>query len=610
MKRINLLDMETSNKIAAGEVVERPASVVKELIENSIDAGAKNISVEISDGGERLIKIVDDGQGIHPEDIEKAFLPHATSKIEKVEELFTIRTMGFRGEALASVAAVSKVKLISRTEEFSSGKEISIHGGVIEYIKDVGCNIGTTIEVGELFYNVPARLKFLKTPIREAAIITDIIERLSIANDTVAFKLISNDKKIINTFGSGNVCDTIRSIYGKKIFDNTFYFEKHSDTASIYGYLGNSEISRGSRNNQSIFVNKRYIKSKLVTVAVEGAYKSFLTVHKFPFFILFLDIYSEFLDINVHPTKSEVKFKDERIVFKLVFDAVHAALTNIYKTSLEYNNSFKCDEAKVEAINPQTVQLPIDLKGSLDFKYKNESMINNNYTVNEEKDNLIEPPSFKLATSDEKPLVTSMAIEKEKREYKLPRLKIIGQLLNTYILTEGEEGLFIIDQHAAHEKIIFERYLKEIESSQVVSQLLLIPVLVELSGEDYVYYIENHDFFHSAGFNIEQFGDRTVAIREVPFVLGKPDYKNLFSDIIDNLKNMGSGKTMEIKYDKIAKLACKAAVKANNVLSQQEMSALIEELGYAESPFTCPHGRPTIIKMATLDIEKKFKRIQ
>ena len=333
MERINVLDLETSNKIAAGEVVERPSSVVKELLENSIDSKAKNITVEIVDGGQKSIKIIDDGHGIHPDDVEKAFMPHATSKISNIEDVYKIDTMGFRGEALASIASVSNTLLKSRIEEIDFGKEISISGGIVNHIQDTGCNVGTTIEVNDLFFNVPARQKFLKTTSREAAYISDIVDRLALANPDISFKFVNNNKKGLNTYGTGKLIDAIRCVYGKSISENIIGIEKHNDIVSVHGYIGNSEISRGSRNNQSIFVNKRYVKNKLITAAVENAFKSFLTVNKFPFFIVFLDIFPEYIDVNVHPTKSEIKFRDDREIFKLIFDAVHEALRNSLKDS-------------------------------------------------------------------------------------------------------------------------------------------------------------------------------------------------------------------------------------------------------------------------------------
>lgn len=602
MNRINILDTQTSNKIAAGEVVERPFSVVKELIENSIDANSLNIIIEIEEGGRKSIKVTDDGLGIHPEDIEKAFLPHATSKISSIDDIYHVNTMGFRGEALASIAAVSKTQLISKTKESESGKEISIIGGNLELIKDTACNTGTTVIVEDLFFNVPARLKFLKSSQSESAAITDIIHRLAMANPNVSIKYFNNAKSILTTYGTGNLIDTIRCIYGKSICNNIISFERHSDMASVYGYIGNSEICRGSRNNQSIFVNGRYIKSKLITAAAENAFKSFITINKFPFFIIFLEIYPEFIDVNVHPTKSEVKFNNDREVFKLVFDSIHEALKDDTKRSFNSDTLFqedtkenvfygeqtvqqfyineaaeKVDKDKGDILSKQIIKLPMDLKSET-TDYKNDEIVNNK------------------SYGDCEP--------------KLPNLTIIGSLYNTYILTQGPEGLYIIDQHAAHEKVLFEKLKHDMLKMTVISQLLISPVVIELSHDDFTCFMENVTVFNTAGFSIDVFGTNTISIREVPLILGKPDIIPLFTSILDNLKNLGSGIAVEVKYDTLAKMACKSAVKAHDVLSDAEMNALIEDLKYLDEPFNCPHGRPTIVKMTLGELEKKFKRIQ
>lgn len=636
MDRINVLNEDTSNKIAAGEVVERPYSVVKELVENSIDANSKNITVEIFEGGQKSIRITDDGIGIHPEDIEKAFMPHATSKIKTVDDIFKIATMGFRGEALASIGAISNTVLKSRTADFNYGREVSLSGGKLNYITDTGMNIGTAIEVNDIFFNVPARMKFLKSPMREGASISDIVSRIAMAHSNISFKLFNNDKKVVHTYGNNNIIDSIRSIYGKNTTDNLIYFENHSDTATIYGYVGNSEISRGSRNNQTIFVNKRYIKSRLITAAVETAFKSFLTINKFPFFVVFLDIFPEFIDVNIHPTKAEVKFRDDREIFKLIFDGVHAAIKNSLKDTFDIDfeklefkektnyekidyfdvidNTKKKDEQKFSA------ELPIDLKNTNSFI--NLSDNNKDYLMNidrDKKNTYIEERSaadnkgFNNNSFEEKIKEAKVSYEREPEQLKIakfPSLDVIGQFNNTYILAQSMGELYIIDQHAAHEKILFEKYRNEINLGEINIQLLLTPLVMELNSEDYYYYIENEEIFKTAGFTIEIFGDNTITIREIPYFLGKLDIKNFFLAILDNLKNMGNGKTTVVKYDSIAKMACKSAIKANDRLSIAELNSLIEELRYLAEPFNCPHGRPTIIKMTLQELEKKFKRIQ
>jgi DNA mismatch repair protein MutL len=633
LKRVNLLDVETSNKIAAGEVVERPSSVVKELVENSIDAGAKNITVETTEGGQKSIKVIDDGEGIHSEDIEKAFMPHATSKIETIDDVYSINTMGFRGEALASIASVSNTILKSKTLELDYGKEIYITGGTVNYLKEVGCNVGTTIEVNDIFFNVPARQKFLKSSSRESAYISDILNRLALAHSDIAFKLFNNSKKSLITYGTGNLIDTIRCIYGKSICDNIINFERHTDVMSIYGYIGNSEVSRGSRNNQSIFVNKRYIKNKLITAAVENAFKSFLMINKYPFFVLFLDIFPEYIDVNVHPTKSEIKFREDRDIFKVTFDTVHKALRDSIKDSFniplqETTSDLSTAIGKnVESLSlennlekkKELVQLPIDLNSKPQTNYKDEQFGNNkNYQM---KSSLEGFSGFQLCKenstlseqdiNDNKFIIEEKIIkESSENEAKFPRLNVIGQFHSTYILAQYMDTLYLIDQHAAHEKILFEKYKSSIKENKVIAQILIAPVVLELYHDDFLYYVDNKETFSKVGFNIEIFGDNTISIREVPLILGKPDVKNLFMDILENIKNMGSGETWEIKYNAIARLSCRSAVKANDNLSTIEMESLVQELRFIEDPFNCPHGRPTIIKFTLTELEKKFKRIQ
>jgi len=638
MKRINILSQDTANKIAAGEVVERASSAVKELVENSIDAGSENITIEIEESGSKLIRISDDGSGIHPEDIEKAFMPHATSKIYNIEDIFSINSFGFRGEALSSVASVAKVLIKTRTGDFDFGKEMYIEGGEIKYIKDVGCNIGTTIEVRDLFFNVPARQKFLKSPQRENGLISDLVLRLALGNYKVAFKLYSNGKEVLTSYRNENPKDTIRTLYGKQVYDNILPFETHSDIISIHGYVGNSEISRGSRNRQSIYVNSRLIKSSTITAAVENAFKSFITVNKFPFFVVYIDIFPEYIDPNVHPTKAEIKFFDEKSLFKLVFDGVHLALRESLKDSFridEENDSLDIVSKEKEFEGISVVQMPIDFRGNMVKEVadneisifpleKNNSSITSkdNYNTynykdsyNNKSNDVSTVSSSYQAVNNEKETLKNVTIDNTSitsnfDEPKLPIIKIIGQFNNSYIIGEYNKELYLIDQHAAHEKVLFEKYKKSITALEVVSQVLLTPLIIELGFEDYSYYDENKEIFKRCGFLIEDFGDNSVAIREVPMFLGKPDVKNLFYDIIENIKALGSASASELKYDKIASLACKAAVKANNRLSQIEMEALINELRYIEEPFTCPHGRPTIIKFSLYDLEKRFKRIQ
>ncbi|MBI5976879.1 DNA mismatch repair endonuclease MutL [Clostridium perfringens] len=673
MNRINILNADTANKIAAGEVVERPSSVVKELVENSLDAGAKNITIEIQNGGESLIKIIDDGSGVHPEDVEKAFNPHATSKIKDTYDIFSINTLGFRGEALPSIASIARVDFKSKTEDFDMGKELIISGGEKESLTDCSMNRGTQIEVRDLFFNVPARKKFLKTTARESALINDLVNRISLANPDVSFKLFNNNKKILNTYGNGKLIDVIRTIYGKSTAENLIYFEEHKDTASVYGFIGNDTLARASRNNQSLFVNKRYVKNRSLTVAVENAFRSFNVTGKFPFFVLFIDTYPELIDVNIHPTKSEIKFKDERFIFKVVFDAVHSAMREYVKDTFTLPEE---EEKKFEALKEEVIQESLDkeistlekLKENINYKVSedrkkeeiysynpskdyeaktevnipvdflskenqdesskfNNSLENNDFKEfstkreisydpilikNELKDKVSESTSESLERSDYKCNKNEYGNSIEEiiyREAKFPKLRVIGQFNKTYILAEYDSTLYLIDQHAAHEKILFEKYSSDIAKKKVEIQPLMIPLVVNLPTEDYLYYDENKEIFEKAGFKISDFGDNSIRIEEVPYFLDKLNPTELITSMINNLKKMGTGETVEVKYNKIASMSCRAAVKANDVLSILEMENLIEDLRYINDPFHCPHGRPTIIKFTSYELDKKFKRI-
>ena len=630
MKRINLLDEDTSNKIAAGEVVEGPSSVVKELVENSIDANSKNIIIEIEQGGTSLIRIIDDGDGIYKDDIEKAFLPHATSKIKNSSDIYSLHTLGFRGEALPSIASVSKLNIKSKIQDDEYGMELYIEGGKIISKEECATNKGTVIEVKELFYNVPARKKFLKSISREGSLIVDLVNRIALSNPSISFKLFRDGKKVIHTYGNNNLKDTIRTIYGKNISENLIYFENASDKLTIYGYIGKEEIARGSRNNQSLFVNGRYVKHKTITAAIENAFKSFSTCNKFPFYILFIEVYPEFVDVNIHPTKAEIKFDDDRTIYTSVFHTVHNAFkkevfdsfkiednVNVYKGPEVENISM--DLSNLKDKDQEIVTLPVDLKQDSIYKDKDEEDFNLNKPVtvfeNEEIINtnnnfnkiLESEEDYNNLSKDDNANINETS--KNKKEAKFPSIRIIGQYNKTYIIGEYDEVLYLIDQHAAHEKILFEKYLKSIENGDIVVQPLLVPAILELTADDFCYYEENKEVFKNAGFTLEEFGGNTLSLKEVPYFLGKLNPKSLFLSILDNLKLLGSGKTCEVKYNKIATMACKAAVKANNELSEMEMAKLIEDLRYIDDPFHCPHGRPTIIKFTNYDIEKMFRRI-
>lgn len=656
--RINMLSKETFSKIAAGEVVEKPSSVVKELVENSIDAGSKNITVEIVNAGLDLIKIVDDGHGIYNDDLEKAFMPHATSKIRDINDIFNINTLGFRGEALASVASVSKILLKSKTKD-EDAMEVYIEGGDLKYKKYTNQNQGTLIEVKELFFNVPARFKFLKSTTKETSNIGDVMSKLALSHPEIAFTYINNDKVILKTYGNNNQRDVIRTVYNKKIYENVNYFDKEIDGVRVYGYIGNEEISRGSRSQQTIFINSRHINSRTITAAVERAYQSFITISKFPFFVLSIDLDPTKVDVNVHPQKAEVKFEDDKFIFSTVFDSIHKTLREVYKDNLGFlnendersiedkyksgilnkeslkenettqnisqgvfnfdqnskintGNSFSNSEVlkstpsetyvrEVNLISENEVDIPIDLKNN--FTVSNEEINSENIFKEEQNKNIFTNDKNKVNNDSE------MLYNNLLDAPKFPEMEIIGQYSKTYILAQYNQTLYLFDQHACHEKINFENYMEEFKNHSIVVQPLLVPELADLSMEDWNLYLENKELFTQAGFSIEEFGDRTVSIREVPAFLGRSNPKTYFNEILDNLKNLGKGTKEEVRFMKIATAACKASIKANDKLTFDEMKSLLDRLRYIKEPFTCPHGRPTMIKFELKDIEKMFRRI-
>ena len=616
MGKINILSRDTFNKIAAGEVVERPVSVVKELIENSIDAKASEIYVEIQDGGETLIKIVDNGEGILEDDLRNAFLPHATSKIRTADDLFSISTMGFRGEALSSIASVSRVLTRSKTPG-NDGREILVEGGEIRYEKFAPMDQGTVMEIRDLFYNVPARKKFLKTTNREGSIIAEIVSKISIAHPEISFRLLVEGREVLRTYGTGDQKDVIRQVYSKKVYENLFYFENHFDSFSVFGFIGKEEISRGSRSHETIFVNRRLIQSKTITAAAEKAFKSFATVSRFPFFVINIEVFPEIIDVNIHPQKAEIKFEDEGHIFKSVFATIHAAMGEGLKDSFAVKDEVQ-RESYVQISHPVTetpvyIDIPVDTMRSGFLEAKElpgeketlpERMVYSETTAAETKLQSEESGSSELREEQ-----TVHYLEEKTRSPKFPMPRIIGQFRGTYILTQIHDELYIFDQHAAHEKINFEKYMKEIKEGNVVSQGLLIPEIVDLDLDDYSLVNENRETLQAAGFNIEDFGDRSISIREVPIFLGKIQASSYLHEILDNIRNLGKGNKEDVKYLKIATAACKSSIKAYDELTLEEMRHLIEELRFIDEPFTCPHGRPTMVKLTEKDMQKMFRRI-
>jgi len=613
MGKINVLSKDTFNKIAAGEVVERPASVAKELVENSIDAKATEIYIEILEGGEKLIKIVDNGEGIMEEDMRNAFLPHATSKIRTADDLFSISTMGFRGEALSSISSVSKVLTRSKTKE-NDGREILVEGGEIRYEKFSSMDQGTLMEIRDLFYNVPARKKFLKSTSRESSIISEILSKISMAHPKISFKLVVDGKEILRTYGTGNQKDVIRQVYNKKVYENLFYFENHYDSFSIFGYIGNEEISRGSRSHETIFVNKRLVQSKVITTAAEKAFKSFATVSRFPFFVINIEVFPEIIDVNIHPQKAEIKFEDESHIFKSVFGTVHGAMRDGLKDTFAIEKEEE-EESFVQlshsaANTPVYIDIPVDTMKQIGATVTGvetdmeKSPDQGDYGSYENSDQKLRE-DHGLMRREEWPAGS----DEVERTAKFPMPEIIGQFRDTYILTEIHDELYIFDQHAAHEKINFEKYMQGIREGSVASQGLLIPEIVDLDMEDHQLYLDNKEVLKEAGFIIEDFGDRSISIREVPLFLGKVQASSYLHEILDNIRNLGKGNKEDVKYLRIATAACKASIKAYEPLTMEEMRYLIEELRFIKEPFTCPHGRPTLVKLTEKDMQKMFRRI-
>lgn len=608
---VKLLDNQTINKIAAGEVVEKPASIVKELVENSIDAGSTEITVEIEGGGINLIRISDNGNGIYKDDMDLAFLRHATSKIESHNDLNSINTLGFRGEALASIASISKVEMISRTKEENTGYRIYLEGGRIIEKQEAGAPFGTTITVKNVFYNTPARLKFLKSESREGIYITDLMQNLAFSHPEISFKYKSKGKMVFATKGDGDLKSVILSIYGREAASNLIEVKYNADLISISGFIGNSSISKSSRNYQSIFINGRYVKNKTTLAAVEQAYKSMLTINKFPLYVLHIYTNPEFIDVNVHPSKLEIKFQDEQLIFKSIYHCIRESLISI-SPIMETNNK---DEGKTFVDNihgEDLIQQKIEIKD--DISSKKPQIIDKNYST--KYDSLDDKPisnkqvrQFVINeshTTNKSFNVDSTIINKTP---KFAPLAVVGQVHFTYIVAEGADEMYLIDQHAAHERVYYESYINEFKNSSLQSQNLIVPIVVELTFDKKQLVLENLDFLKRMGYEIDDFGGNSIALRCVPMIYGTPDNRELFLEIIENM-DIKTKELVDIIDKVIYTMACKSAIKAGDKLNYSEMIELIEKLRYCDNPYTCPHGRPTIIKMSYTELEKKFKRIQ
>lgn len=617
MKNIKLLDDKTINKIAAGEVVERPSSVIKELLENSIDAKSTSITIEIMEGGKSYIRITDNGIGIDRDDIDLAFLRHSTSKISKAEDLTCVSTLGFRGEALASIAAVSQVELISKTDTDLSGVRALVNGGIMKSKIDIGCPRGTTIIVRNLFFNTPVRKKFLKTDSTESTHIGDIIYKLALSNPSISFTYIKDNKAIIKTPGRGDLVASAYSILGKEFVDSTFEIKNENDSMTIVGLIGKLSYTRANRSSQYIFINGRYVKDIGISKTIEDSYSTLITTRRYPVFLLFLNIDYEAVDINVHPSKTEVRFTNRDLIDEFIADSIKKVLrSENLIANVSFKDSYSSQENKsledeeqvvLDLIGNKDVFKKLDLSKLnkddemlkvLDFSMEEKGHLNQNKILINEK---TESSEYKKEIDPLKNKTTSK---------RMPEIAIIGSLFKTYILGQDtvNDKFYMIDQHAAHERVMYEKIRSQFMSQNVSTQILLNTDILDLSLKDIEIVKNNINVFIDLGFDLEEFGTNTIALRGVPLVFGNPNSKKLFLDILDNLDNSISN-NYELQLDKIMKLACTSAIKANDNIEDIEIEKLMDSLRNTVDPFTCPHGRPVIIEMSKYEIERKFKRV-
>lgn len=614
--KIAVLEKATIDKIAAGEVVERPASVVKELVENAIDAGADAITVEIKDGGKSYIRITDNGCGIPEEELPVAFLRHSTSKLRDALELSDIHTLGFRGEALSSISAVSRVEMITKPQTELMGVRYVVEGSQEVSMDKIGAPDGTTIMVYQLFFNTPARKKFLKSDMTEASYISELMERLALSHPDVSFLFISNKKEKIHTSGNGNLMDTIYQIYGRQIASNLLAVEKETDLLMVSGFIGNSNVARGNRSLENFYINGRYIKSPLLSKAVEEGYVGYLMQHQYPFCVLQITTKEAAVDVNVHPTKQEVRFDDEIAIadiFKtLVFERLHQR-EDIAEVTLDEEIEKEKEQSKpvAEERTPEpfekarlqqmrekiTKQIHADTpyeRKYQEFYQKRESDTN----AHAPKQEL--PETSKPATYEQTSFLTREARAKH---------HIIGQVFDTYWLIEHDNKLYIIDQHAAHEKVLYERMMKQLKNKEMTTQYVSPPIILSLTRAEQDILERFADVFAELGYVISPFGGNEFAIEGVPGNLFSFDVKTFFMELLASCDSLKGNDGHDMILEKIASMSCKAAIKGNNHLSRPEIEALLEELLSLENPYHCPHGRPTIIAMTKYELEKKFKRI-
>lgn len=642
MAKIQLLDQKTIDNIAAGEVIERPASVVKELVENAVDANANAITVEIKDGGMTLIRVTDNGIGIPKDQVKTAFLRHATSKIRSVEDLLSVSSLGFRGEALSSISAVAQVELVTKTAESFSGVSYKIYGGEEEAFDDIGAPDGTTFLVKNLFYNTPARRKFLKSATTEAGYVEQMMVHIALSHPKISFKFIHNNKNKIYTSGNGKVKDIIYHIYGRDVAGALIPVQAQSEDVKVTGFVAKPYVSRGNRNYESYFINGRYIKSSIIYKAIEEGYRTFTMKHRYPFVCLDFKINQELLDVNVHPTKMEIRFRNGREIYELVVDTVREALLqkdlvqDVLRETPKKKEQPKTKEVKkpepfeVNRRKEETQKMDQTMK---DFAQMRQSQTNQQgHRAKSEgmKQDRLKSESSQTA---KKPTYAGLNYNTQKKEfpqYKTDELssnqmtlredpvfsvqarpdrKILGQLFKTYWLIEYEDQLFIMDQHAAHEKVNYERLMKNFKEKEIYSQRLEPPMVVTVSMMEAEALERYKDAFAGLGFTIESFGGNEYCIREVPANLYGIGERDLFMELLDAVSQENGTMDTEVIASKIATMACKMSIKGNQRVSLMEVEHLLDELMKLENPYQCPHGRPTIIKMSKYEIDKKFKRI-
>ena len=603
---IQILDQDTINQIAAGEVVERPASVVKELMENAIDAGATAVTVEIRQGGIGFIRITDNGCGIPKEELPLAFLRHSTSKIHSAADLLTVASLGFRGEALSSIAAVSQVELITKTTDSLTGSRYRIEGGEEKGLEEVGAPEGTTFISRNLFFNTPARRKFLKTETTEAGHVADLVEKIALSHPEISIRLIVNNQNRLHTSGNHNLKDIIYTIYGREIAGSLLSVSEEREGMRISGFIGKPVIARGNRNFENYFINGRYIKSRLISKAIEDGYKSYMMQHKYPFTLLHFTIEPELIDVNVHPSKMELRFKDGETVYQMVYHAVTSALSG-----KELIPTASLPEPKVpnqpEISNQPESQSQPEVPGRPEpfEKKRMEAMGIVKEPPSPYGKEPPVPPSAEEKKEEQLELFDGRLLSEEARK----RHRLIGQVFDTYWLVEYDGSLYIIDQHAAHEKVLFEQNFASLKSREYTSQYISPPIILSLSMREAELLNRSIDVFRQVGFEIEPFGGSEFAVRAVPGNLLSLAKKELLMEMIDSLSEEGGRIAPESVYDRIATMSCKAAVKGNTNLSFAEADQLIDSLLKLENPYQCPHGRPTIISISKYEMEKKFKRI-